>query len=199
MKNKFLNKALVYNVYPTSFYDSNNDGIGDLVGISKKLEYIKQFADIVWINPIFKSPFKDGGYDVEDYYKVDKKFGSIEDVKELTSKAHSLGMKIIFDLVIGHTSDKHEWFRQSRKAKRNKYSDYYIWNNDVFAGNLVGIGGNAPRNGVYAVNFFCFQPSLNFGYFKKEYPWQFDYKDERLSILHNEIIKIMEFWLEKGG
>ncbi len=111
MKSDFLNSAVIYNVYPTSFYDSNGDGVGDIVGITQKLEYIKQFADIVWINPVFKSPFKDGGYDIEDYFEIDAKFGSIKDVEDLTDKAHALGMKIVFDLVAGHTSDKHKWFK----------------------------------------------------------------------------------------
>lgn len=93
MKSDFLNSAVIYNVYPTSFYDSNGDGVGDIVGITQKLEYIKQFADIVWINPVFKSPFKDGGYDIEDYFEIDAKFGSIKDVEDLTDKAHALGMK----------------------------------------------------------------------------------------------------------
>lgn len=198
MKSDFLNSSIIYNVYPTSFYDGNGDGVGDIAGITQKLEYIKQFADVVWINPVFKSPFKDGGYDVEDYFEIDKKFGSIKDVEDLTAKAHALGMKIIFDLVVGHTSDRHKWFRESKKKKRNKYSDYYIWNNDVFEGGLVGISGNAPRNGVYAVNFFCSQPALNYGYYRKDYSWQFDYKDERLSVLHDEVVGIMKFWLDKG-
>lgn len=176
MKSDFLNSAVIYNVYPTSFYDSNGDGVGDIVGITQKLEYIKQFADIVWINPVFKSPFKDGGYDIEDYFEIDAKFGSIKDVEDLTDKAHALGMKIVLDLVAGHTSDKHKWFKESRKEKRNEYSDYYIWDDNVFEGHLVGMSGNAPRNGTYAVNFFCFQPALNYGYYKKEYSWQFDYR-----------------------
>lgn len=198
MKSDFLNSAIIYNVYPTSFYDGNGDGTGDIAGITEKLEYIKQFADVVWINPVFKSPFKDGGYDVEDYYEIDEKFGVVKDVEQLTEKAHALGMKIIFDLVVGHTSDRHKWFRESRKATRNAYSDYYVWDDNVFGGCLAGIRGNAPRDGAYAVNFFCSQPALNFGYYKKDYPWQFDYKDERLSALHNEVIDIMKFWLGKG-
>ena len=198
MKSDFLNKAVIYNVYPTSFYDSNGDGVGDINGITEKLDYIKQFANIVWINPVFKSPFKDGGYDVEDYCAIDERFGSIKDVESLTTKAHKLGMKIIFDLVVGHTSETHKWFLESRKENRNEYSDYYIWTNNVFEEGVSGISGNAPRNGTYAVNFFCFQPSLNYGYYKKDRAWQFDYKDERLSILHNEVVKIMKFWLGKG-
>ncbi len=130
--NRKISNSIIYNVYPTSFYDSNGDGIGDLKGITQKLEYIKQFADIVWVNPVFKSPFKDGGYDVQDYYQIDEKFGSFQDVIKLTEKAHALGLKVLFDLVVGHTSDQHKWFLESQKYERNEYSDYYVWSDDVF-------------------------------------------------------------------
>ena len=130
--NKEICNSIIYNVYPTSFYDSNGDGIGDLQGIIEKLDYIKQFADIVWVNPVFKSPFRDGGYDVADYFAIDEKFGTMEDVKRLTDKAHALGLKVLFDLVVGHTSDQHPWFIQSQKYEKNEYSDRYIWMDDVF-------------------------------------------------------------------
>lgn len=166
--NKSIKNSIIYNVYPTSFYDSNKDGIGDLRGITEKLSYIKQFADIVWINPVYKSPFGDGGYDVEDYYAIDEKFGTIDDVKELTEKAHSLGMKVLFDLVAGHTSDKHKWFRESQKYERNEYSDYYVWTDSVFDEcPYKHMTGTCERDGNYLVNFFSFQPSLNFGFAKK--------------------------------
>ena len=155
--NTNINNSIIYNVYPTSFYDSNGDGIGDLKGITEKLEYIRQFADIVWINPVFKSPFRDGGYDVADYYAVDERFGTLEDVEELTAKAHALGMKILFDLVVGHTSDEHPWFQASQKHERNEYSDYYIWSEDVWAEcEYKNISGNSERDGNYLINFFCY-------------------------------------------
>ena len=160
--NKEISNSIIYNVYPTSFYDSNGDGIGDLKGITQKLEYIKQFADIVWINPVFKSPFGDGGYDVEDYYAIDEKFGTLEDVKALTEKAHSLGLKILFDLVVGHTSDKHKWFLESQKAERNEYSNRYIWTEGVFNGcSYKHMTGTTERDGNYLVNFFSF---FDFGF-----------------------------------
>ena len=197
--NKKISNFIMYNVYPTSFYDSNADGIGDLKGITQKLEYIKQFADIVWINPVFKSPFKDGGYDVADYYTIDQRFGTLEDVKELTQKAHSLGLKILFDLVVGHTSDEHKWFLESQRAERNEFSDRYIWNDGVFeACPYKHISGTTERDGNYLINFFSFQPSLNFGFAKKTYPWQNLYTDEACNELHKEVINIIKFYMALG-
>ena len=121
-----------YEIFVYSFYDSDGNGTGDLNGVTQKLDYIKQFADIVWVNPVYKSPFRDGGYDVQDYYQIDEKFGTMEDVEELTREAHARGMKVLFDLVVGHTSDQHQWFLESQKAEPNEYSDYYVWNDDVF-------------------------------------------------------------------
>ena len=197
--NKKINNSIIYNVYPTSFYDSNDDGIGDLKGIEQKLDYIKQFADIVWINPVYKSPFRDGGYDVEDYYQIDEKFGTLQDIRELTEKAHELGMKVLFDLVVGHTSDKHPWFLESQKCEKNEFSDRYIWNDDVFGGcPYKHISGNSERNGNYLINFFCFQPSLNFGFSEKKFDWQNRYTDEACCKLHEQVEDIIKFYMKLG-
>lgn len=197
--NREISNSIIYNVYPTSFYDSNGDGIGDIKGISEKLEYIKQFADIVWINPVYKSPFRDGGYDIEDYYAIDKKFGNLDDVRELTRKAHKLGIKVLFDLVVGHTSDKHSWFIKSQKAEKNEYSDYYIWDDDVFGGcPYKHISGNSERNGNYLINFFCFQPALNYGFAEKKFDWQNLYTDKVCEKVHDEVIKICKYYLALG-
>ena len=197
--NKEISNSIIYNVYPTSFYDSNADGIGDLKGITEKLEYIKQFADIVWINPVYKSPFRDGGYDIEDYYAIDEKFGTMDDVKALTKKAHSLGLKVLFDLVVGHTSDKHKWFFESQKDEKNEFSDYYIWTDDVFGEcPYKHISGNSERNGNYLINFFSFQPALNFGFAEKKYDWQNLYTDAACERVHNEVISICKFYLSLG-
>lgn len=160
--NQNIKNSIIYNVYPTSFYDSNGDGIGDLKGIKEKLPYIKQFAEIVWINPIYKSPFRDGGYDIEDYYAIDDKFGTMEDLQDLIKEAHKLGLKVLLDLVVGHTSDQHKWFKESAKAERNEYWDYYVWSDDVFGYcPYKHMSGNSDRDGNYLINFFCFQPALN--------------------------------------
>lgn len=197
--NKKISNSIIYNVYPTSFYDSNGDGIGDLKGIKDKLEYIKQFADIVWVNPVYKSPFRDGGYDVQDYYQIDEKFGTMQDVVALTEKAHALGMKVLFDLVVGHTSDQHKWFLESQKHERNEFSDYYVWDDDVFAGTpYKHMTGNCERNGNYLINFFCFQPSLNFGFAKKTRAWQNLYTDDICCKIHQEVIDIIKFYMRLG-
>lgn len=205
-----LNKSVIYEVYPTSFYDKNGDGVGDLAGITEKLDYIKDLgADVIWLNPIFKSPFKDGGYDISDYYSVNEKFGDMDDFAALIKKAHSLGIKILLDLVIGHTSDKHPWFLKSKREIRNEYSDYYIWTNNIFVGGVNTVKGMAKRNGNYTVNYYSFQPALNYGFNirKKENdgdPWHSDewkipYTDERLKPLRKQILDIITFWLDKGA
>ncbi len=197
---KNLDKAVIYNVYPTSFYDSDGDGIGDLKGITEKLPYLAELADIVWINPIFVSPFHDGGYDIADYYAVDSRFGSMEDLKALFAEADRLGVKILLDLVAGHTSDEHPWFRESRKEGRNAYTDYYIWTDDIYGGypyNLVT--GNSERNGSYLLNAFYCQPALNFGFANTKYPWQFHYTADACKKVREEIVKIITFYLELGA
>ncbi|MBR4762575.1 MAG: glycosylase [Clostridia bacterium] len=197
--NRKISNSIIYNVYPTSFFDSNGDGIGDLKGITEKLEYIKQFADIVWINPVYKSPFRDGGYDIEDYYAIDERFGTLDDVRILAKRAHELGIKVLFDLVVGHTSDTHKWFRESQKAEENAYSDYYIWNDDVFgACPYKHISGNSERNGNYLINFFCFQPALNYGFAEKKFDWQRRYTDKCFDRIHNEVISIIKFYMKLG-
>jgi len=127
MKN-WWKEAFGYQIYIRSFYDSNNDGIGDLRGIIEKLNYIHTLGvNLIWICPFYESPMDDNGYDVSDFYQVSKEYGKIEDVKELINKAHELGIKVIIDLILNHTSDEHIWFKESRKSIDNPYRDYYIW------------------------------------------------------------------------
>ncbi len=127
MENDFR-KMVGYQIYPKSFKDTNGDGIGDLQGIIEKLPYIQQLGvDFIWINPIYKSPQVDGGYDISDYYAIDERFGSLEDFKTLLHKSHEYGLKVIMDLVVNHTSDQHPWFLESKKSKDNPYRDFYLW------------------------------------------------------------------------
>ncbi|MEP1554781.1 alpha-amylase family glycosyl hydrolase, partial [Paraglaciecola sp.] len=120
--------AVIYQIYPRSFMDANNDGIGDLKGIINKLPYIKSLGvDAVWISPFFKSPMKDFGYDISDYRQIDPMFGDMQDFDDLIAKAKTIDLKIIIDQVLSHTSDQHPWFIQSREDQTNDKSDWYVW------------------------------------------------------------------------
>ena len=126
---KWLDRSVFYQIYPSSYMDSDGNGIGDIKGITSKLDYIKSIGvTAIWLNPVYESGWMDGGYDVIDYYKVDPRFGTNTDMVELISEAHKRGIKVIMDLVAGHTSDRSAWFLQSMEADPNqRYSDYYIW------------------------------------------------------------------------
>ncbi len=198
---KWLENAVFYEIYPISFFDSNGDGMGDLKGIEEKADYIKSLGvDAVWLNPIYKSPFKDGGYDVTDYRQIDGRFGKNEDLVSLIKTLKSRGIKIVLDLVIGHTSNKHEWFKKSASQKRNEYSDYYIWSDNLFCGYPNLVRGLYKRDGGYLPNFFATQPSLNFGFEKADEneKWKMHYKDERLKPLRQEFIDIMRYYFDMG-
>ncbi|GFH39767.1 alpha-glucosidase [Lactococcus insecticola] len=128
MKSDWFKQAVGYQIYPKSFRDANADGMGDIRGIIEKLPYLKALGvDFIWVNPIYKSPQVDGGYDISDYYAVDERFGSMTDLTDLIAAAHDQGLKLIMDLVVNHTSDQHPWFIESRKSKDNPYRDYYHW------------------------------------------------------------------------
>lgn len=128
IKTNDFHKMVGYQIYPKSFKDTNEDGIGDINGIIEKIPYLRELGiDFIWINPIYKSPQVDGGYDISDYQVIDEMFGSLEDFKKLLDKAHENGLKVIMDLVVNHTSDQHPWFLESQKSKDNPYRDYYLW------------------------------------------------------------------------
>ena len=128
---KWLKDAVFYEIYPQSFRDTNADGIGDIPGITEKLDYVRNLgANALWINPCFDSPFKDAGYDIRDYKKVAPRYGTNEDLEELFREAHRRGMHVLLDLVPGHTSEEHEWFKMSGKAEKNEYSGRYIWTDE---------------------------------------------------------------------
>lgn len=186
-------KTIVYEVYIQSFKDSNNDGIGDINGLESKLDYIKELgANSIWITPIFKSPLVDNGYDIEDYESINPIYGTMSDFEKMLISAHKKNLKIILDLVVNHTSDKHKWFLESKKSKNNQYSDYYIWRDPKPDGtepsNLgSAFGGSAwtyvaERKQYYLHLFSEQQPDLNWNNVKV-----------RQSIYH-----MMKFWLDKG-
>lgn len=184
--------AIVYQIYPRSFKDSNGDGVGDLQGIISKIDYIKSLGvDAVWLNPIYKSPNDDGGYDISDYYSIQPEFGTIADFDDLLNALHNRGIKLIMDLVLNHSSDEHPWFVESKKSKQNPYRDYYFWRDgkdDKEPNNWPSFfGGSAwqkdDATGQYYLHLFSRkQPDLNW-----EHPK-----------LRSEVHELMKFWLDKG-
>ena len=201
----WLNKAVFYQIYPQSFYDSNTDGIGDIPGIIAKLDYLESLGITgLWINPCFVSPFQDGGYDIANYYKVAPRYGTNEDLKNLFDAARKRGIRILLDLVPGHTSNQHPWFQQSSSDKPNKYTDYYVWNNSIWDApqdDLPVVRGFGDRDGSYVTNFFWFQPALNYGFAQTDprYPWMQPVDAPGPQKVREEIRKIMAFWLDMGA
>jgi len=193
MKLKWFKSEVIYQIYPRSFKDSNGDGIGDLKGITSKLDYLKSLnVDIIWISPIFESPNKDNGYDVSDYCSIMPEFGTMSDFDELLEKAHAKELKIVLDLVPNHTSDQHHWFQEAKKSKDNPYRDYYIWKKPKADGSppnnwpsfFSGPAWTLDENtGEYYLHLFTkYQPDLN---------WE-------NPKVRESIYKVMRFWLDKG-
>ncbi len=193
MNTQWWKEAVVYQIYPRSFMDSNGDGVGDLKGITSKLDYLKELGvDVIWMSPIYQSPNDDNGYDISDYQAIMKEFGTMEDFDELLCEAHKRGLKIVMDLVVNHTSDEHYWFVESRKAEKNPYSDYYIWRDgkpDGSEPNNWGscFGGSAWQydegRGQYYLHLFSKkQPDLNWDNPK----------------MREEVFRMMTWWCEKG-
>ncbi|CAE6450622.1 unnamed protein product [Rhizoctonia solani] len=187
----------VYQIYPSSFADANGDGIGDLAGIESKLEYIKRLgADVVWLSPIYRSPQNDMGYDISDYQDIDPRYGSLDDWDSLLKKTHELGMRLVMDLVVNHTSDQHEWFKESRSSKSNPKRDWYIWRPPKFDGqgnrkppnNWASIfGGSAwewdeTTQEYYLHLFVTEQPDLN---------WE-------NPEVRQAVWKLMRWWMDRG-
>ncbi len=193
----WLNDAIFYEIYPQSFYDTNGDGIGDINGIIAKLDYIKDTGfNALWLNPCFESPFKDAGYDVADYYKVAARYGKNDDLYRLFDEAHKRGIRILLDLVPGHTSNECKWFKQSCLPEKNEYSDRYIWTDCVWERppQYPLVAGDADRDGCYMLNFFLSQPALNFGFNKITHPaWQISYTDKRVKGTFDEMLNVMRF------
>lgn len=198
---KWLDDAIFYEIYPQSFMDTNNDGIGDFKGIISKLDYIKDLGfNAIWINPCFDSPFMDAGYDVKDYYKIAPRYGTNEDAEELFAEAHKRGMHILFDLVPGHTSDQHIWFTESKKAEPNEYTHRYVWTDNIWTvpEGYATLRGISDRDGSCIVNFFSTQPALNYGFYNRTESWQQSPDDEGPQATLNEMINVIRFWLSKG-
>lgn len=198
---QWLDNAVFYEIYPQSFKDTNSDGIGDFNGIIEKLDYIYELGcNAIWMNPCFASPFGDAGYDVADYYTAAPRYGTNDDLRRLFDEVHKRDMHILLDLVPGHTSSEHPWFKESMKPERNEYTDRYVWTDNIWE-EPQGMGclrGISDRNGSCAVNFFSSQPSLNYGFYRPRRPWQqpMDAPGPQATIA--ELKNIMRFWLDMG-
>ncbi len=193
MNKTWWKEAVIYQIYPRSFMDSNGDGIGDLKGITSRLDYLKYLGiDVIWLSPVYQSPNDDNGYDISDYQAIMEEFGSMEDFDEMLAEAHKRGIRIVMDLVVNHTSDEHKWFMESRKSKDNAYRDYYIWRE--------GKDAQTPPNNWGS----CFSGSA----------WQYD-EETSMYYLHlfskkqpdlnwdnpqvrKEVFDMMTWWCDKG-
>ncbi|WP_413488633.1 glycoside hydrolase family 13 protein [Carnobacterium divergens] len=192
MEKKWWQDSVIYQIYPRSFQDSNDDGIGDLRGIIKRLDYLKKLGiDAIWLSPVYQSPNDDNGYDISDYESILPEFGTMEDMEELIAEGKKRNIKFIMDLVVNHTSDEHPWFIEAKKSKENPYRDYYIWRDPVDGkepNDLQSIfSGSAweldETTGQYYLHLFSKkQPDLN---------WE-------NPAVQQEVWKLMNFWLEKG-
>ena len=192
MKRSWWKEGVVYQLYPISFKDSNGDGIGDLRGIIEKLDYLKELGvSIIWLNPIYKSPNDDNGYDISGYRDIMDEFGTMEDFDVLLEEVHRREMKLVMDLVVNHTSDEHPWFIQSKKSGTNPYTDYYIWKK--------GKDGKPPNNwgSVFSGSAWQYEEERDEYYlhlFSKKQP-DLNWENERVR---EEIYDMMTYWFEKG-
>jgi maltose alpha-D-glucosyltransferase / alpha-amylase len=197
---EWLKKAVIYQVYPQSYYDTDDDGTGDLRGIISKLDYIKSLGvSAIWINPFFVSPFRDGGYDVADFYKVAPRYGTNDDFRQLCSEASKRNIRILFDLVAGHCSYDNQWFLESAKEEKNQYSDWFIWDNNPWEVRQEFIRGLFPRYGAYLPNFMVHQPAFNYGYANPQESWQQSPDAPGPMAVRAEMKKIIKFWFDLGA
>lgn len=193
MRDQWWRDAVIYQIYPKSFQDSNGDGIGDLVGICQRLPYLKQLGvDAIWLSPIYQSPQIDNGYDISDYYQIDPMFGTLQDMQRLIKEAHALGIKVIMDFVANHTSDQYRWFQESRKSKDNPYSDFYIWQDPK-------PDGSAPNNwgSSFGGSAWTYEPMRDqyyLHYYAKEQP---DLNWENPKV-RDAIYDVMRYWKRQG-
>ena len=193
MEKRWWKESVVYQIYPRSFCDSNGDGIGDLNGITGKLDYLKELGiDVIWLSPVYKSPNDDNGYDISDYQAITDEFGTMEDFDRMLATAHEKGIKIMMDLVVNHTSDEHKWFIESRKSTDNPYRDYYIWRPAKEDGSLPNNWGSCfsgpaweydKTTDMYFLHLFSKkQPDLN---------WD-------NPAVRQDVFDMMNWWLKKG-
>lgn len=192
MNKKWWKESVVYQIYPRSFMDSNGDGIGDINGITSKLDYLKELGiNVIWLSPVYQSPNDDNGYDISDYQAIMEEFGTMEDFDRMLQTAHERGIKIMMDLVVNHTSDEHTWFVESRKSKENPYRDYYIWRE--------GKNGEAPNNwgSCFGGSAWEYDQATDMYFlhlFSKKQP-DLNWDNEKVR---KEVFDMMTWWLSKG-
>lgn len=193
MERKWWKEAVIYQIYPRSFKDSNGDGIGDLKGVTEKLDYLKELGvDAIWLSPFYKSPNDDNGYDISDYRDIMDEFGTMEEFHEMADEMHKRGMRLIVDLVVNHSSDEHPWFLEAKKSRENPYHDYYMWKE--------GKGGKEPNNwkSRFSGSAWEYVPEVDQYYlhiFSKKQP---DLNWENPKV-RQEVYDIMNFWMEIGA
>lgn len=192
MKKKWWKEAVVYQVYPRSFQDSNGDGVGDIKGIINRLPYIRDLgANVIWVSPVYQSPMDDNGYDISDYYHIDPRFGTDEDMDLLIEKANKAGIKILMDLVLNHTSDEHEWFQKALEEPQGKYGDYYVF--------ADGINGGPPNNWRSYFGSSAWEQVKNTN---RYYLHAFGKKQPDLNWenpqVREELYRMVNYWLDKG-
>lgn len=201
----WLETAVIYQVYPQSFCDASGDGIGDLEGLISKLDYISSLGcNVVWLNPCFDSPFGDAGYDIRDFYKVAPRYGTNADMKRLFREAKKRDLRVVLDLVAGHTSTDHPWFKQSALPEPNPFTHRYIWTDKVWkepGAGFESVKGFSDRDGQYVTNFFHFQPALNFGFANPDpaKPWQLPVDHPSAVANRQALWDILDFWLGMGA
>lgn len=192
MNEAWWKRAVVYQIYPKSFQDTTGNGIGDLQGIIKRLDYLQTLGiDVIWLTPVYQSPQKDNGYDISDYFSIDPMYGTMEDFEELLNEAHKRNIKLIMDLVINHTSTEHNWFKQAAKSKENSYRDFYIWKDPV--------NGGPPNNwqSKFGGPAWQYDETTNQYYLHLFDVTQADLNWENKE-LREKIYKMIQFWAEKG-
>ncbi len=192
MKKRWWKECVVYQIYPRSFCDSNGDGIGDIRGITSKLDYLRELGiDVIWLSPVYQSPNDDNGYDISDYQAIMEEFGTMEDFDEMLAAAHARGIRLVMDLVVNHTSDEHAWFVESRKSLDNPYRDYYIWR--------PGKDGGAPNNwgSCFSGPAWEYDETTDMYYlhlFSKKQP---DLNWDNPAV-RDEVFRMMNWWIDKG-
>ena len=193
MQEPWWKKSVVYQIYPKSFYDTTGNGVGDIAGIIEKLDYLKKLGvDVVWLTPIYKSPQRDNGYDISDYFVIQEEYGTMEDFDRLVAEAHKRNLKIIMDIVVNHTSTEHEWFQEAKKSKDNPYRDFYIWKDQKE-------DGSAPTNWVSKFGGSAWEHDK---LTEQSYLHLFDVTQADLNWenerVRRSVYDMMTFWFEKG-